>query len=374
MTSNYTQLQEYKVSLLLTPKGKKTEIFLDVADITDCVIIWDYSIFLVEGYILYKDSAKYLEFIPPTNDIKIKIYGKDKVGITFERIFTVTSINKDLSDSKFVGSKIEFMDEYSNMINNTYISKGYNNKNATEIINDILQTSPLITTPLKVISPNKDLPKYENYVIMGNKSLAANINNLENQDNAILINQRKHISFIKTDKLGELTPDVSNGIVFSNDPQYENTPFFASNVQINYSNNLNNNIVLQDSVSYQVDTKKIIIKQHTTKESHKNLNLDTKVALSGGFNGKKIFAYSNNIMDRLYNLYSLMDASITVETAGNFSVNLLQKVSYKSNSTVEKVKGKMPYITGQYYVTKIIDRIQGGNFNQLITLGRIGAK
>ena len=95
--------------------------------------------------------------------------------------------------------------------------------------------------------------------------------------------------------------------------------------------------------------------------------------MKDGTEGLKIYPYKHSIFEGIYNTRLLESSSLGIEVNGMFSHNLLQKVKFDSNSTIEKLKGKMPFVNGTYYITKIIDRIIGGSiFGQYITISRAG--
>jgi hypothetical protein len=53
--------------------------------------------------------------------------------------------------------------------------------------------------------------------------------------------------------------------------------------------------------------------------------------------------------------------------------NLFTKIGLDVNNTViQQSSNKMPYINGDYFILKIVDKFQGNIFNQKITLGKTG--
>lgn len=376
MYSSFTNLPEAYYAILLYSNGKKTEIPIDPANISDCTFIWDYNDLCVEGYVIFNDTQKVTELLPPHNGICFKASLKDYFGVKFERVFKVTKIDRDFNGQSVGTIKFELVDEYYNMLANTFISKGYSNVKSTDVIKDILTSSDLISTPLTITV--KDTPKntYENYVVQGDKNLLYVLNNMQKFDDLLIINARKGIVVMPTDSIGSLAPDLSNIVKFSPTQTQEYSPYAVKNFKILQGDMLVQNAMLPSCVTYQVDTKKITKEEHSTKISHEKSGLKTTLTLddSSGIKGKKIFPYLHNIVDSIYNTEILESSAIEIEVAGLFNHNIMCKVSFNANSSIESFKAKMPYITGEYFITRIIDHISSGNvFSQTITLGRIGS-
>ncbi|QPX63590.1 hypothetical protein F356_077 [Campylobacter phage F356] len=377
MFSDFKIMPEAYYAILLYSNNKKSELPLDPANISDFTIIWDYNDLCVEGYVIFNDTQKITELLPPHNGICFKVSLKDHFNIKFERVFKVTKIDRDFEGQSVATIKFELVDEYYNMFANTFISKGYNNVKSTDVIKDIFSTkSDLISTPLNIII--KDTPKntYENYVIQGNKNLLYLLNNMQKFDDLLIINTRKGIVIMPTDNIGKLAPDLSKVVKFSPTQTQEYSPYSVKDFTLIQGDMLTQNAILPPSITYQVDSKRITKEEHNTKISHGKSGLKTSLTINDkdGIQGIKIFPYLHNIVDSIYNTEILESSAININVAGMFNHNLMCKVSFDANSSIETLKSKMPYVTGEYFITKIIDHISSGNvFTQTITLGRIGS-
>ena len=77
-------------------------------------------------------------------------------------------------------------------------------------------------------------------------------------------------------------------------------------------------------------------------------------------------------IDRFYKFKLLETSLIEITVSGMFFYELFYKVGLELKSTIPGMKTQMPYVNGTYHILKIVDKFNGTNFNQIITLGRVG--
>ena len=377
MITDFNQLKEAKFSIYLTDKGKELELELDAANVADFAISWDYSDILVQGYILFEDVFQYTEIIPVGNGFNLKISLKDFFGNEFNKTFVVTKVTKQMQgqSSKLI-AKLDFVNIYYNMLANTFLSKGFENKKSTEILEDILKTGEkLLPDSSKIEVVKSDEEPIKQYVVKGSQSLLKELRQIQAEYNLLTVSNRSSITILPTNKISSCSPDFTGISVFSPNPTYEYSPFFVKTFDILGNNSFNHNIILPKCKTFNVTNKKITKKEHSDETAHSNLGLSSTLTMKDGTEGLKIYPYKHSIFEGIYNTRLLESSSLGIEVNGMFSHNLLQKVKFDSNSTIEKLKGKMPFVNGTYYITKIIDRIIGGSiFGQYITISRAGVE
>ena len=375
MNTDFGQIRDSQFKLYINEQGSSAELPIDSANVADFVIMWDYSNILVQGYILYEDMFQHIELLPPGNGLHLKVKITDAFSVVFERTFRIINISKQMKgqSSKAV-VKLEFVDEYYNMLVNTFVSKGFKDKSATEIIEEVLKDGEkLISTPLNLVNIKSE-NKIPEYVVKGSQSLLKEIRQIQSENNLIISQGRKTLLICPTDKLGTIAPDLTGTTVFSTNQTDENSPFFVRNFDVGSNNSFNHNLILPKCKTYQCDGKNITTQEHSDEESHKTIGLGSKLSVKEGTAGEaKIYPWRHDVFSSIYNTRILESSQIKIEVNGCFVHSLLQKVKFQSNSTVEKIRAKMPYVNGTYFITKIMDRLMGGRqFGQFITLGRIG--
>lgn len=377
INTTLTQMQEASYNIVITDgNSTKNKMQIDPGDIHFFSILWDINEICVEGFITFRDSVKVTEMIPPNAGLRLEVSMKDSIGGSFEFIFVVTKIEKDLSNGSNIEVKMSLIDEYFNYFVNTYKSKGFKNKKASDIAKELVENpeSGLISkkVDVKVVNSEKE---YENFVIPSNKSLLAFLYNIEKFDNMMCIRNRSSFVVAPKNKISSLAPDMSSKCLFTANPTQLQSPLFCYSFNVVGSDKMRENMVLAKTKSYSLDSKKIEVNEHFIGKTASELSLNTTPLSTTITKGVRTSYLDKNIMDSIFTSGTIQQNSIEIRVNGMFFNKLLNKVGFDTNSTMQGYKEKMPFINGDYYITKIYDIIENGmSFTQHITLSRVGVK
>lgn len=377
INTTLTQMQEASYNIMVTNGSSiNNKLQLDPGDVHFFSILWDINEICVEGFITFRDTLKITEMIPPNAGLRLEVSFKDSIGGKFNFVFVVTKMEKDFSNGSNIEVKMSLVDEYFNYFVNTYKSKGFSNKKASAIAKELVENpeSGFISkqAEVKVIDSEKE---YENYAIPSNKSLLAFLYNIEKFDNLICLRNRQSFVIAPKNKISSLAPDMSSKCLFTANPSQLQNPLFCYSFKINASNKMKENMFLAKTKSYSLEDKKIEVNEHFIGKTSSELSLNTTPLSMTITKGARTSYLDKNIMDSIFTSATIQQNSIEIKVNGMFFNSLLNKVGFDTNSTMQGYSEKMPFINGEYYITKIYDIIENGmSFTQHITLSRVGIK
>lgn len=383
--SHYDALKQVGYYFSYTVDGKEEAIKIEHANIADLQINWNSTELFVDGYLIFKDTFRLTEVLPPVTNIyfKIKAYdftwnNTDDGSSKYEESFIITRIERQLSANKDLTVRIDFLDKLYYYLSNTYVGKGYNSIKSTDVIKDILQEIPI--TPnrkLNILSSNVE---YDNLVIPQNKPFVSFIKAKELSDGFSFIQSRYTLSTISHGIMNKAFPSLyknGEGLKFVyDDINNEANPFKIKTIKFLSSDNLLFNVALPDCISYefnQGDMSKPIRKIKDVGGFSESIgDSSTLVKINSTIGFKRIEVSHQDGIDRFYKFKLLETSLIEITVSGMFFYELFYKVGLELKSTIPGMKTQMPYVNGTYHILKIVDKFNGTNFNQIITLGRVG--
>ena len=86
MFSEYCKIPEAYFAVVLGTSNP-SEIALDPANVKNLSIIYDINNLCIEGSIVFNDTQKIMDFIPPDNRILLKMFCKDYFGVSIIKYF-----------------------------------------------------------------------------------------------------------------------------------------------------------------------------------------------------------------------------------------------------------------------------------------------
>lgn len=355
---------------------------IEAGNMADIQINWDSTELYVEGYCLFNDQMKLTEMLPATTNFYFKIKVSDFTKSVYEEEFIITRIERQLSNNKNLTVKFTFVDRVYYYLANTFVSRGYNDVTSTDVIKDIIEDKKLFPKGLtrKTLNFNKSPVVYSELVIPTNKPFVAFIKAKELRDGFSLIQSRSALTTISHEHLESYLPDLygdGKGIKFVYDNVMdEMNPFKIKNIKFLSSDNLLFNATLPDCVSYEFKqgdmSKPIVMINDVGTYSNSIGDTSTLLSLNSTTGFRRVEVTSQDSIKRFYKFKLLETTLIEITVTGMFFYQLLWKVGLDLKTTADGYQGKMPYVNGAWHILKIVDKYSGTNFNQVITLGRVG--
>jgi hypothetical protein len=304
-----------------------------------------------------------------------RIEATDFTGVTFKHSFVITRITKEIQNVNNPIIKLEFIDEYYYSMSNTYMSKAYSNTTFSSALDSIIEKH--ITNKVFYKKPchfSKTKAKYTSLVIPGNKSIISFLYQRELLDDCLFFQTRNNLVLINSDEVHSKAVKLKDTLVFVSSDVNMGNPFEIRGLKILYMDKLNYNTFLPNSAVYESNpTTKSIYKTIVDVGTCKAIIGDSSKLLQlNSTSGVKHADHSSKVYARLYNIKLNEIAVVELDVNGSFMYNLLFNVSLNIGSNIESFKKYMPYINGEYTITKIIDRIEKGHFTQKLTLSRPG--
>jgi hypothetical protein len=378
--SDFNKLKEHKYYLgyHAIDNNKKVidKLFpLDSADVFDTMIVWNINDMSVEGYVLFQDSVKLLEILPPHSSMFFRIEATDFTGVTFKHSFVITRITKEIQNVNNPIIKLEFIDEYYYSMSNTYISKAYSKSTFSSALKSIIEKD--IKSNIFYEKPchfSNTTTVYPSLVVPGNKSIISFLYQRELLDDCLFFQTRNNLVLINSNEVYSNAVKLKDTLVFVSSNADIGNPFEIRGLKILYMDKLNYNTFLPNSAVYESDpTTKSIYKTLVDVGTCKSIIGDSSTLLQlNSTSGVKNVDSSINVYSRLYNIKLNEIAVVELDVNGSFMYNLLFNVSLNVGSNIESFKKYMPYINGEYTITKIIDRMEKGHFTQKLILSRPG--
>jgi hypothetical protein len=354
-------------------------------NVIETQIVWDITTNFAEGVLFIKDDENVLSNIFVHHSMKIKIEAIDRFGVFFGHAFNIVNITSEMSDLSKSVVRIDFIDSIYYYMSNLFVNKGYNNITFDQVMSDILSGTdkPMLFSTTKT--------KYENFVIPAHRPFANFLANRENIDGCSFIQGRDYMMLLNAEDLIDGTKVIDytsdnipkdSKIIFR-DAQSDNDliPYQIKSIKKAYLDAFNYNSVLPTIVEHKFDyTKKTVNRTEDVK--YNNINnfkqnlVDYKTTIlhgaigNTGYKIREVKNFEQN--NKFYSFKLLQNSMYEITTDGTFNLDIMSIVGLvvtlkqRHNSVIDKVS------SGHYYITKIVDKFQGNNFNQIVTLGRSG--
>lgn len=385
--SHFDSLKQVGYYFSYYVNGVEKTIPMEHANVVDVQINWDSTDTCVEGYCLFNDAYRLTEILPPMSNIffKIKAYdfswnGSDLNGnAVYEEEFVITRMERQFSNTKNLTVKIDFIDKLYFGMANTFIGRGYNNKKSTEVIKDMVSSYFSDATKRKLNFYESEVT-HDNLAIPQNKPFIAFIKAKELRDGFSFVQSRYSAYTISHNHIENYLPDLyqgGKGVKFIYDEyDTEMTPFKIKTIKFLSADNLMFNALLPDTIAYEFDQgnmskpKTALLDVGAVSKTVGDTSVLSKLNSTKGF--RRLEVTNQDSISRFYKFKLLETTLIEITVSGMFFYELLWKVGLDLKSTIQGYKGKMPYVNGNYHILKIVDKFNGTNFNQVITLGRVG--
>lgn len=396
--SDYNSLQELKYYLTYEVYENNTLTLkpIPIADtnIIETQIVWDMFSPFAHGTCFIKDETNILSNLFLHYSLKFRIEAKDRFDIEFNNSFVITNISTEAFDSSKNMIRIDFVDTWYNYMSNLYISKGYNNVGFDGILKDVMSFDINNNDDnFKKVYTTKSPVIHKNVVIPANRPFINFLLNKEMQDGIFYAYCRNRIILSDTNNLNNNTiiPNfistyfpVEKRIVFT-DQKSDNKllPYQIKSAKRLYFDATETNAVIPKIAEFIFDySTKSINPTKTDNVYFKDLNYFNNfhsdnsytymdgALLTTGYKYKETYNKFHN--DRYYTYKMLHNSMYEISTDGCFNLDIATIVGFRPFSKNENTMLGDTLASGQYFITKIVDKIQGNNFNQIVTLGRSG--
>jgi hypothetical protein len=356
-------------------------------DILDVQLVWDIFTNYAHGSLVFYDKTNMLSTIVIDSTMQYRIEATDKNDVFFSHSFDIVSyINEYNYDAKS-SIRIDFIDPFYSYFNSLHISKGYNNIRVDEIISDVLSLAPFTIDKNTKFSKTKTT--YKNFVIPGHRNFANFIANRENLDGFSFIQARRNIHIVNPEDLinprviDDCTqlPDGRKIIFINMQPDHQLAPYQVKTLKRLYANTLVTTQALPNVMEYKFDYSTKMMKENVNVKSksintfRKNVADNKQTILPELINtiGVKQSEVPNEYQnDKFYTFRLLENSKYEITTDGSFNLDILQVVGLSKTLNIKDYKIMDHLSNGLYYIIKIVDKFQGNNFNQIVTLGRSG--
>lgn len=354
-------------------------------DIITLEIKQDFFNFGISGSLKIKDSFDVF------NNGNIKFIKENKIKISFEdflrekssRYYYITKIRVIQHEDRYKILDISFIDEFTYILKNTYISKSFN-KSTVSAFSDYL-THLGITDSLR------------------GKNISLNINDTSDSKTFVAPQDRNILDFflyeLKRDNIriwqdynsiniSEVIPaQMSLKQIDDADVLYSNRTLNNDYIfKIHEYEELNNQnyeslLTKPAELIYRYDTEKTIIKNtQNLVDIFSELKLNSLDVSSMQGNYKKIDTQATFGTDKqkheLFDSY-MSNNQLSIVVPGSFKYNnigFIVNVELKGNPLFADTEHEQDvYSSGKYFVAKVLDRIIGGRLIQKMTLIRLDA-
>lgn len=394
VVSHFDSLKQVGYYFSYFVEGKEKQIALEHANVVDVQINWDVNELCVEGYVIFNDTYRTTEIMPPMVDIFFKIKASDftfdgknnNSKSTYEETFIITKMSREISNNKNLIVRVDFIDRLYFYMANTYLGKGYNNKKSTEVIESILTNKEgfgdIGNISKRTLNINHSDIVYDGIVIPQHQPLTAFIKSKELKDGFSFFQSRYSINSLSHNKLNAYLPDLyqkGKGIVFTyddNDAEYN--PYKIKTIKFLTADTFMLNVLMPDCIAYEFNQdnmsnpNKAFMNIANLAQDLDDSSTLTRLKATRGF--RRTLVTNMDSIQRFYKFKLLENTLIEITVSGMFFYELFWKVGIDLKSTIDGYKGKMPHVNGGYRILRIIDKFSGTNFNQVITLGRVGVE
>lgn len=380
----------YKIHYTYVENGitKLKPVDIGNQNVIDTQIVWDITTNHVEGTAFIIDEVNILYNMFVHHSLSFRIEAIDKYGVPFNYSFNIVNVISEAKDLGKYVVRVSFIDPVYAYFNDLYISRGYTNVRFDEVLSDIL--GPEDPNMFKRVF-SKTKTTYENFVIPGHRSFANFLANREAIDGCSFIQNRNGLCLLNAEDLndGRKVIDYTSAsfeapIVFTDlHSNNELSPYQIRSLKRNQFNTLEYGTylpaILEHTFDYSNKTinrkTSVNIKGHNINSFKNNLAEanDTLLATLAGGSEFKLSEVNNPEQNNRYYSFKLLHNSLyelTVDGTFNLDimsiVGLMLHVKRKHNNEFDTAS------SGHYYITKIVDKIQGNHFNQIVTLGRAG--
>lgn len=393
--TDYSKLQSIRYTFYNSSFDYDTDKLYepDVANIIDCQIEWDSNELSVFGSIVFIDEYKVFSLFTPRADMLVRIRAKHILSSTektddFDRTFVIVRIDKGIKNFTKEAIKIEFMDVLSFGMNNTYISKGYTKTKMSDIAKDYIQN--VIPKAMESSgSFNQEVFKKERITFKDSALthdqlvVPSNINFLsfmyarEYLDGFTLVNSKYVSGLYNSDEYYANMKEISlQDILSFNTDKYN--PFYIKDVKMKTLDSVGSNLLVPDvmACAFDIRDKKHQFSLYTnaaTKSALINGDIPYQSNITFGFKQTEHNIKNHSaIRSRLYK-YKLLETNVLeLITNGTFFIDLMRIVGVNIGNIISDIPSVNAQNSGNYMILKIIDKFNGLNFNQSITLGRVG--
>lgn len=370
-------INEFKVGIF----ARGILINFDPSNIYDITIEYNYTSTSIVGILRMKDVGRTLYLLGQSIvALPLIIEGIDCFNIKQTSVFMVTYFNRTSTDTGEELVTIEFIDEWTYIMNNTFISKGFNNTNSAEVLGNITKEFRDNKKFLekKALYVDKDLEKIENLIVPGNLSLLQWCNFREHIEGFELLNSRNSITFIKAIDIWKKAKSIKATLRKS---LFEVSPFTFINMTFNLNNIHTNSIPATNFIKFKdEDIKNPEEIKISSKDIFDKLGLNTTFVGIGDtlmYGDKYYGRYTNSSnLEKLYINKILSTNFVEVKlSVGSYIYGLGQKINLESPKVVGGTDSKKaPDIDGEYLIAGIIDIYKGANFYQTLHLMRAGVE
>jgi hypothetical protein len=358
-------------------------------DIIESQIVWDVTKQYAQGSVILQDKKNMLATLIVHNSMKLRIEAKDKWDITFNHSFNISSITTEYNTTSKSTIRIDFIDMYYNFFTNLHLSKGYNKVTMDEVLTDILNSPLCPFENDKVLKFSETKTRHENLVIPNHRPFANFLANRELIDGFSYIYARDRSYILNPEDLvnpnkvvdGLQFPDPYKIIFKELQSVHKHLPYQIKSIKRLYADLFAVNSVLPVSNDLVFDYTKKVIKEGDTStiktvgDYQKNIADGNKTFVNSvlapvGYKGREVLSEAQN--NRFYSFKLLENSMYEIITDGTFMLDIMQVVGLNINMMMKDVEMKNYSTNGQYYIIKIVDKFQGQNFSQIVTIGRSG--
>lgn len=393
INNSYERLQNVKYTLYSDFQMTASQTF-DASNVLDTQIEYDSDDICVFGASYIVDTKNIFATIPNTSELLFRIQAKQHISkdelkqnqYDLDRYFVIVSVEKAIQNDTRNVVKIEYMDVYSYSLYNTYISKGYKNSSIADIVKDVLNN--VIPKSLNK-KYNAEMFKqlafydaldntYESIVTPGNISFLKFLKQREYMDGMNILNARNAFRVHDADTLFDKarTYSFADAIELNTKP---NHPHYIKEVSVQTVDSINTAYYTPNALAYSftetdkklqfsvVDQMKIKSKLTTNEVLH-NTSDNIGFKLSEYNHQNNLSVYS-----KLYKQKLLHGTVLEVTISGNFYLfDLYNVIKVKIGNVVPELNQVNLQHSGTYTIIKVIDKINGLDFHQFLTLAKTG--
>ncbi len=362
---------------------KLNDNIIPIEDVVSTEIKWS-GTFIIDGNIHIKDTVDWSAMGVFNGETILDIYSIDIFDETFHRKFIITNVHQEEYNDRFKFFVLDFTDEISYKLRNTYLSKGYEDSKLSECVTDFFDYLEIqdILTPCNLELDFDDTTEGLNFVVPQDRSFYDFICKELELQGYRWYQTRKRLHIKPKDSL---LPNQLDTIEHKATNKTSNNmyAFKIHDITIEYNNVLKLNKDRPNSTNFYFDFEKKTMEKHEqnleeVKDDITLMDSDYNLVHTVGSKYVTQHRLDDNVMINSARETYLNNNIINIVIVGDYkysNVNQLIDFSLKGNimSIKGQVEGDIPS-QGLYVVSAISDRIMGDKIIQRYTLNRLDFK
>ena len=306
----------------------------------------------------------------------IRIYAKDQFDDVFDMYFIITNVQKELYNNKYYTLTFEMKDEISYSLENTYLSKGFKDVKLADILKEYLDFLSLDyelefdeSEELSVVVPSD-----RNFIDSFNYLCKINNFKFYQTSSKLMLKSKDNLLPSNLEKIVD---------VFTNRTKNKYYMYYIGDISAKINNYRSfTDVPDTNFIYYNSDTKEVVSNLVKTDDYLAEVSLsDFDMSEQIKTNGTKIKTlnfYNEDYIKHMYCDSLINNNTIEIVVPGRYSeIDLFKKITLVLSGSIfteESILDGEKFLSGDYVITEMYDRIVADKFFKKLVLKRLDFK